>query len=87
MNNPAGYRKLLPLLTFFVTRQALTSTRAPSRLDQIWGLGPTGTLTICRCKNPRVEFPRPRHNSPKISFFHHRNQISNAHVHTTLVNS
>jgi hypothetical protein len=46
-----------------------------------------GTLTVSLRQNARVEFPQPLRNSPKINFFHQRNQISNAHVHTMSVNS
>jgi len=45
------------------------------------------TLTISHGRNPRVEIRQPRRNSPKISFFHHRNQITNAHVQIMSVNS
>jgi hypothetical protein len=45
------------------------------------------TLTISLGKSPRLEIRPPRRNSPKISFFHHRNQITKPHVQITSVNS
>ena len=45
------------------------------------------TLTISLVESPRLEIRQPRRNSPKISFFHHRNQITNAHVQIVSVNS
>jgi hypothetical protein len=84
---PRRVQKVTAVFDFFRHAPSPTFTCAPSRRYQMWALGPSGTLTISHCKNPRVEFPQPRRNTPKINFFHHRNQITNPHVHTTSVNS
>jgi hypothetical protein len=45
------------------------------------------TVTISRGINPRIGIRRPHRNICKINSFHHRNQITNAHVQIVSVNS
>jgi hypothetical protein len=74
-------------LIFFAPLQALAFTHAPSCLDKIGAMIQPVTLTISLAESPRLEIRPPRRNSPKISFFHHRNQITKPHVQITSVNS
>jgi hypothetical protein len=61
--------------------------RAASRFVQILAVVQPGTVTISHGKNRCAQVRSSRRNTCKISFFHYRNQITNAHVQITSVNS
>ena len=74
-------------MTFSLHSKPWLSRMRPHVVIKLEAMAQPATLTISHGRNPRVEIRQPRRNSPKISFFHHRNQISNAHVQIMSVNS
>jgi hypothetical protein len=74
-------------LTFFALHQALAFTRATSRFDQMYGRGSARRAHDLPWQKFHPGIRQPRRNTRKINSFRDRNQITNAHVQFTSVNS